>query len=190
MKAANFFFSFFLLLVFSGYAQQINFAIQSEGETIGSAEVWVDTDQQQQTYAFLLEEVEGFPMGVSSITSFYEAGKLISASSRVGGSHVNIKGDGQYYHSICEGVYAPFKSDWVNSGLAKLFCERPHGGNILIESEGEVRPIQKIDPNTFEIQLDNGTEMVFTYKSNDCVSVKISLEGKEWKLIRLDAITL
>jgi len=190
MKVANLFFSFFLLLLISSNAQQINFTIQLEGKTVGNAEVWVNKYQQEQTYAFLVAEITSFPLNVSSITSMYEDGKLLSASSRVADNHINIKGDGQYYHAISQGTYTPLKSDWVNTGLAKLFCERPYGTDVLIEAVGEVKPIQKIDANTYGVQLNNGAEIAFTYKSNDCIAVKISHEGKEWKLTRMDSITL
>lgn len=190
MKYATLFVSLLLLLLINTQAQQINFVVESEGETLGKAELWVDKDTEHQIYAFHVGETLAFPIGVSSITSMYEEGRLLSASSRIGGSHINIKGDGQYYHAICQGAYEPFKSDWVHTGVAKLFCERPEGHEVLIEAEGEVKPIEKLDSNTYEIQLSNGAEITFTYKLNDCVAVVISQEGKEWKLTRLDALTL
>lgn len=190
MKLLRLFSCFFLLMLTYGQAQQINFAIQHEGENLGFAEVWIDKTSAQQTYAFQLGEMLVFPIEVSSITSMYEGGKLLSASSTLDSSHVNIKGDGQYYHSMCQGTYEPLKSGWVHTGLAKLFCERPKSGFALIEAEGEVKPIERVGTDSYEIQLNNGAEITFTYKSDDCVAVHISQEGKEWKLTRVQTVTM
>lgn len=190
MKFTSILFSFFLLLSLTSQAQQINFAVQHQGEDIGIARVWVEKNQQQDIFAFQVEDAYDLPLEVSSITSMYENGKLLSSSFNTGEGHINVKGDGQFYHIMNGGEYRPVKSDWVNNGMAKLFCQRPEEGQLFLEGEGALSTIHQKGTDSYGLQLANNTELVFTYRFDECVGVTIHQEGKEWKLTRMNPVTL